>query len=141
MHHDDDDQPVRLTTDEIGLMREIVKWRKSRVRHGLQETEFVKRNVYGAPHWIEYITRCEVWFDRKNEHPMAIRRDGETWSDVVPTQSFTEAVDLLVAYGYLPARFSTAYRSGWEAVGQSMARPLSDDLTRDISDLEPAVKR
>ena len=31
--------------------------------------------------------------------------------------SITEAVDVLVALGIAPARFSTAYRAGWDAAG------------------------
>jgi hypothetical protein len=114
--HKDDDDPVRMTLDEIALMREIVWWRRNRVKHGLPETEFVKRKVYGAPYWTEYATGREVWFDpRGQEHALAIVRRKKAWPVRVPAESLTEAVDALVAYGLLPARFSSVYRAGWNA--------------------------
>jgi hypothetical protein len=41
----------------------------------------------------------------------------------LPVTTVTEAVDVLVALGFLPARFSSAYRSGWDkANGFALAR-------------------
>lgn len=107
----DVDEVRHMTTDEIALMREIVLWRRN---HGM---DFVRRRVYGAPYWKDYATKREVWFQFRDVNPLTVSRPGEygdeSW-DVVVT-SLTEAVDLLVAYGFLPARFSSAYRAGWRA--------------------------
>lgn len=111
----DDEQPRRMTTDEIALMREIVRWRRSqRDGAGLSTTEFVRRRVYGTPYWKDQRTGREVWFNPTHEDPMSIIRARGEWGDVIPTSSVTEAVDILVAYGFLPARFSSAYMVGWD---------------------------
>lgn len=46
-------------------------------------------------------------------------------------RSLAEAIDLLVTLGILPARFSTAYRAGWDAVHSIIGVP-----NEHIADLE-----
>lgn len=97
-----------MTTEEIALMREIVQWRKN------HDIDFVRRiNPYGAPYWKDYRTGREVWFQPKYAVPLSIGTKHESYS--VLAESLAQAVDLLVAYGYLPQRFSSAYRAGWHA--------------------------
>jgi hypothetical protein len=117
----DTDARPRMTVEDIALMREIVKWRRN---HGV---DFVRRRVYGAPYWKDYATKREVWFQPREVNPLTVVRPceygTELWDVVAP--SLTEAVDLLVAYGFLPARFSSAYRAGWIARGV-WERPYRD---------------
>lgn len=106
----DVDERVRMSVDEIALMREIVKWRRS---NGI---DFVRRiAVYGSPYWKDYRTGREVWVLPGGEPPLSVVAGGEEWSQTMPACTFTQAVDMLVALGYLPPRFSAAYRAGWDA--------------------------
>ena len=105
----DSDARPRMTADDIALMREIVQWRKN------HEIDFVRRRVYGSPYWVDYRTGREVWFEYQNVYPLAIRKEKGGWSDSIPARTLTEAVDVLVALGFLPPRFSSAYRAGWHA--------------------------
>lgn len=115
MIHDEEDPPVRMTPAEIGVMRQIIAWRKA------NRVDFVRRDVLGmyweAPYDLKRRGRDEVAYDNKMTAALGIsmRRgwsDNYKWYEVA---SFTQAVDLLVAFGLLPARFSTAYRAGWDA--------------------------
>ena len=127
-----------MTVAEIALMREIVRWRKN------HDIDFVRRAVYGAPYWKDYRTGREVWFQRNQEHPMSLVADRAAWPATAPADSLAQAVDLLVAYGYLPQRFSSAYRAGWDALlaNQRETFPLRADDERAIrrNARRPAVK-
>jgi hypothetical protein len=52
--------------------------------------------------------------------------------------SIAEAVDLVVALGIAPARFSTAYRAGWDAANRYAAVAHYGDAYRTV---RPAVRR
>ena len=110
----------RMTVAEIALMREIIAWRKA------HEIDFVKRRVYGAPYWKDYRTGKEVWFESEEEQSMALVAGRDVWAVHISAESVTQAVDVLVTFGYLPARFSSAYRAGWHA-----AQQWYDDQARD----------
>jgi hypothetical protein len=94
----------RMTVREIALMRAIVKWRKA---NGVEvpgpqsyrnhDGRLVTRTAYFGPAEIGVAPRYGVTIEWHRVH------------------SFTNAVDLLVALGYLPARFSSAYAAGWHA--------------------------
>jgi hypothetical protein len=107
----DEDEPVRMTVEEIGLMREIVRWRRN------HDIDRVRVRKLGWDYWVRYgfngKTREEVWpeFARGT---MALT-GGPDDPRSVPVASLTQAVDVLVACGFLPARFSSAYRQGWNA--------------------------
>jgi hypothetical protein len=107
----DVDEVRHMTTDEIALMREIVLWRRN------HDVDFVRRRIYGSPYWTEYRTRRQVWFHHREGVQLYVSRPAElgheSWG--VQATSLTEAVDLLVAYGFLPPRFSSTYRAGWHA--------------------------
>lgn len=100
----DHDKP-RMSVAEIALMREIVRWRKA---HGWLY------QFWGA-RWVESRSGRAVTYESgdgevgvtPNYHIRNYR-----W---YPVESVTQAVDVLVAFGYLPARFSSAYRAGWDA--------------------------
>jgi hypothetical protein len=103
------DETRRMTVGEITLMREIALWRRS---HGV---DFYRERRIGR--WVE-------WTDIANDRNVVCENTGESGfshgtryyiHDRVDVQSVTQAVDVLVALGYLPARFSSAYRAGWHA--------------------------
>lgn len=110
-----DDDRRRMTTDEIALMRAIITWRKA---HGI---EFVRRQVMGT-YWVDVFgrtgakQRCvAIELRHSPSAPMGVCAglyDSYTW---LGAETFTQAVDVLVAYGYLPQRFSSAYGAGWHA--------------------------
>jgi hypothetical protein len=107
---DTDTETQRMSTDEIALVREIVWWRRN---HGI---DFVRRiNPYGAPYWKDYRTGREVWYQAREQNPVSVVADRDAWPVVIHEGSVAQTVDVLVAYGYLPARFSSAYRAGWHA--------------------------
>jgi hypothetical protein len=108
----------RMTVAEIALMREIVRWRKN------HDIDFVRRIVpYGAPYWKDYRSGQQVWFQPKEASPLVVVAGRYGDVSTVPANSVAQAVDALVAYGYLPQRFSSAYREGFDngRAFQSMA--------------------
>jgi hypothetical protein len=129
----------RMTTDEIGLMREIIAWRKA------HEIEFVRRRVMGT-YWVDSFGRTgpkrrSVAIELSHDTTPVMGLCHEQYASHVwyAVDSFTQAVDVLVAYGYLPARFSSAYRTGWDMVlllGQLGEGGPIDHLLKDA---EPAA--
>lgn len=118
-----DETARRMTVNEIALMRAIIAWRKA------HEIEFVRRRVMGT-YWVDAFGRTgpkrrgvAIELKHSPDAPLGLCVGSYTWH---PAESFTQAVDLLVAYGYLPARFSSAYRAGWHA-----AQQWYDDQARD----------
>ena len=94
----------RMTVAEIALMREIVTWRR------VNSYAYVPRMWYsGGPE-----APGVAWDFAAGQVGVTPRLDlvQLQWHDV---DSLTQAVDVLTALGYLPARFSSAYRAGWEA--------------------------
>lgn len=100
----------RMSLDEVALLRELVRWRRN---HGvdydfagatlrLADGRTIAWNTYSALHWPR---AGEVGVRDCRLRPL-------TWHEV---ESVTQAVDVLVALGYLPARLSSAYRAGWDA--------------------------
>jgi hypothetical protein len=127
----DTETPVRLTADEIALMREIVGWRRN------HEIDFVRRIIpYGAPYWKDYRTGREVWFEYRTGNSVSVVADGGEWPVQIPAGTLTQTVDVLVAYGYLPQRFSSAYRAGWQAskVWHGVGAADSDEFRRLFHD-------
>lgn len=118
--------PWSISVADIALMRQLIAWRKSA---GVE-----LRPERGA--WVDMTKpfrggqRTITWADR-DQWPNG---DGEVGfaSDYVTEQitwvrvsSLTEAVDILAAKGYVPVRFSSAYKAGWEA-GEEDAEHGSD---------------
>jgi hypothetical protein len=98
----------RMTAAEIGLLKEIVRWRRS------HDGEYVYT-------WSRYrlIDGKSIAWLRVDSHATCMKigvsadfyREPFTWHRV---RTIGEAVDLLVALGYLPMRFSSAYRAGYD---------------------------
>jgi hypothetical protein len=100
----------RMTVEDIALMREIVRWRRA-------------NGINYVPDWSRYRASTRdgssvAWttLDIPRDDPMV----GVTHDYLAPYEwhrvhSFREAVDLIVALGFLPQRFSSAYRAGWHA--------------------------
>lgn len=136
---DVEEAPAKLTISDIALMRQIIAWRKA------EGIDFVKRKVYGAPYWVRYggtgAGRQEVWHQPKGQHSLVMvtdwcpRSEGDDDYQSVDPASFKQAVDVLVAFGYLPARFSTAYRDGWSE-GHFLG--LTDSTCEGHPDVRPA---
>lgn len=104
-----DTDQARLTTDEIHLLREVARW-----CHHMGVSYDARNMEWTDPHGpsVYLLTR-----DTECDIPTALgvrrKADGErSWYDA---ESVAEAVDILVAIGFLPSRFSSCYRDGWEA--------------------------
>lgn len=102
-------EQAKMTIDEVALLRELVKWRRN---HGadydfqgatlrLADGRTIAWNTTSALHWPR---AGEVGVRDCRLRPLV-------WHEA---ETVTQAVDVLVALGYLPARFSSAYRAGWE---------------------------
>lgn len=113
-----DDDKVTMTAQDIAVMRQIIAWRKA------NEIEFVKRRVYGAPYWVDTLGRTgprrrsvtvEIDHYDFGPNPLGLAPSGRDLFTWIPASSFGQAVDVLVAYGYLPMQFSSVYREGWDA--------------------------
>lgn len=122
-----DERPV-MTVKDVALMRQIVAWRKA------NEIEFVKRRVYGAPYWIDTFGRTgprrrSVTVDVKHYSadyeltPIGLDSRDHALFTWLPAASFRQVVDVLVAYGYLPVRFSSAYTAGAETGREDIEHP------------------
>lgn len=101
----------RLTLDEIAVLREVVKWRlRSDVGADFDfSSPGYRLNGGRAFMWLKpgsQATCMKIGVTPKYSKAESV------WHKVT---SVTQALDLLVALGYLPARFSTAYRAGWDA--------------------------
>lgn len=118
----EDEETRRLTLDEIALLREIVKWR--RTKGTVFSLTCGGRGFGGAPgfaewrDWTNGQSRSVAW-DRPGEsnfEQVGMSRDSrrQSYTYFAP-ESVGQTVDILVAYGFLPQRFSSAYRAGWEA--------------------------
>jgi hypothetical protein len=98
----------RMTVAEIALMRELVWWRKA---NGVQYWR--ARHPLGR--FVSWRTRDrEVVWEPSEERPLGYGHPRQT-AEWVKAETLTQAIDLIVALGYLPARFSSAYRAGWHA--------------------------
>jgi hypothetical protein len=109
----DEAEWVRMTVDEIAVMREIIKWCKA---EGVEETYAARWEAKKEISWSPNARRARAVDLDLRWHGLRVALGGElshTWRDV-PARTFTEGVDMLVALGFLPAQFSSAYRAGWE---------------------------
>lgn len=101
-----------MTLDEMAVLRELARWRRSKghdyvVGHGLTPTYRLADG--GAICWLgpkSQATCMKIGVTKDYGRIMLV------WHRV---ESVAQALDMLVVLGYLPARFSTAYRAGWEA--------------------------
>jgi hypothetical protein len=128
----------RMTADEIALMRAIVVWRRA------EGVDFWRaRDVLGR--FVQWSAagrgalQVSVDLMRGDDGPYALMQAGRKGVlggiKLADDYGFTQAVDMLVALGYLPARFSSAYRAGWNA-----AHACLDASNEEISDVEFALE-
>lgn len=106
----------RLTVEEIALLREVSRWRRN---HGVNFFQWRPGVGFGAfTEWYRYDGRKRrtVSYEPKTG-AVLVDRDyyGGGALRELPVRTVTETIDCLVALGYLPPRFSSAYRAGWHA--------------------------
>lgn len=102
------DTPQRMTLAEIALMRVIVHWRRA---NDIEYVPLFSRYCGENNRTVAWTTLGAQLAPRVGVTPN-YHRALLVW---YPVTTVTETVDMLVALGYLPARFSTAYRAGWDA--------------------------
>lgn len=134
-----DETARRMTANEIALMREIIAWRKE------HEIEFVRRRVMGT-YWMDTFGRTgparrSVAIELKHswDAPMGLCDGRDSYYAWLAAESFTQAVDVLVAYNYLPARFSSVYRKAWDMVLLLGHLGESGPIDHLLKDAEPAA--
>lgn len=103
-----------MTTDERRLLLSVFRWAYA---EGFELTTAYHRWTRRGP--IEH--RWGVSLEDPESPRLLIWR-GRTNGRDYWVASIAEAVDLLVTLGILPARFSTAYRAGWDAMGRYSVR-------------------
>lgn len=132
---DEETEVRRLTVEEIALLREVSRWRRG---HGVNFFQWRPGKGFGVmTEWKCWVDDETAWTgrglrgrrqinvtyepDRSGAHEPGPRvvvtknyYGGENFL-ALPTITVTETVDCLVALGYLPPRFSLAYRAGWHA--------------------------
>jgi hypothetical protein len=118
------DEDVRVSVlaneQDVHLLREIAQWRRAQ---GVSFFQWRRtgRNFGAFTEWNrrEGKRRINVAYEPGSEsrYPrLSVTSDYKRESvQELPVRTVTEAVDVLVALGFLPARFSSAYRSGWDA--------------------------
>lgn len=118
-----------MTPQDIALLREIVKWRR--------ENGYELVNRHGARYYrtpggqtLSWEPYDDISFPRHSisigigwgDHPTRLSIHRVMWH---PVRTLQEAVDLAVAFGRLPARFSSAYRAGWETGREDIEHPVA----------------
>lgn len=101
-----------MTLDELAVLRELARWRRNHgheyvVGHGLTPTYRLADG--GAICWLgprSHATCMKIGVTRDYGKVLLV------WHRV---ESVSQALDLLAMLGYLPLRFSSVYRAGWEA--------------------------
>jgi hypothetical protein len=124
-----------MTPAERSLLLALFRW--ARAEGGLE---------YGRSSWWGNRTgpRAQWWnvdYDVGDEYLTV-------WYGTMPkakpyyVASVTQAVDLVVALGIAPPRFSTAYRAGWDAHIDAASGITGGTITRDeFRGAYPAVRR
>lgn len=127
-----------LRPEEIGLLKEVARWRRA---NGVTYFQWRPGKGFGV------MTEWKLWIGTGRERKVAnvtyepardwhgARLAGTTdyYGSVdfkeLPANTVVEAIDMLVVLGYLPVRFSSAYRAGWNAAA-AMVRAAGVDLVR-----------
>lgn len=117
---------------DVHLLREIAKWRRG---HDVTFFQWrpTGRNFGAFTEWKQFRNTADgrVQFNVSYEpggewrYPRLSVTSNYKRESVqeLPVRTVTEAVDVLVALGFLPSRFSSAYRLGWDkANGFAQAR-------------------
>lgn len=99
-----------MTRAEQALLLQLFRWAR---------TEGVRLD--GAMRWGSpppHRWGIDFW-KGLDDRDLFVWREGRVVGTNYPVASITEAVDLLVTLGIVPARFSTAYRAGYNAANQA----------------------
>lgn len=110
----------RMTVEEIRLMRAIVRWRRA---NGVDLRAW--RGCWVLP------DGSQISYETTDPAEVAHEPQGRGGLQWIRVRSVTQAVDLLVALGYLPARFSSAYRAGWHAAEVWHGTWINDEYQQD----------
>jgi hypothetical protein len=140
----EDEERVPLSEQDIALLREIARWRQANGVNYFQWRPGVGFGAFTEWYRREGKRRADVSYDPRSR-TVTVTRDyyGDGRLPVLPTGTVTETIDCLVALDYLPSRFSSAYRRGWDARlnVDATARELGEwDALHYASDKLPAVK-
>ncbi|WIM97815.1 hypothetical protein ACTOB_001369 [Actinoplanes oblitus] len=111
-----------MTRAERGLLLELFRWAR---------TEGVRRD--GAMRWTSpppHRWGVDFW-NGMDDRDLQVWREGQMVAANYRVTSIAEAVDQLVALGIAPAKFSTAYRAGYNAAmrAHQIARSVPDKLS------------
>jgi len=115
---------IRADARDVALLRQIVAWRKA-AGYDLDFSN-ARYRVPGGP-WIGWERHDVTGHPEPIELGLhsGVRGDGIRRVRVI---DLTEAVDVAVAFGYLPPRFSSAYRAGWNAQHESRRIACRDGI-------------
>jgi hypothetical protein len=121
-----------MTPAERSLLLALFRWART---EGL---------VWGGANWVSGTgpdgQRWGIDYDPGDEYLYIWR--GRVVARRYWVASIAEAVDLVVALGIAPARFSTAYRAGWDAHIDAASGITGGTITRDaFRGIYPAVRR
>ena len=128
----------RLSMDDIALLCEISRWRRN---HGVSYFQWRPGVGFGPfSEWKRYgdnglqinVSYEPDRTDSDDPRPhVAVTKNyyGGEFAHL-PYGTVTQIVDMLVALGYLPPRFSSAYRAGWHAAEVWHHRWLPNDPCR-----------
>jgi hypothetical protein len=132
-----------LTVDEIALLREVARWRRANGVSYFQWRPGCRIGVFTE--WYRYDGRKRETLSyepgSESRCPQVVVTHAYYGGEdkVLPVETVTQAIDVLVALGYLPQRFSSAYRAGWNASGSLIG--VGNDVIADLeAKLEPAVR-
>lgn len=127
---------MAMSVQEIALLKEVARWRRANDVRYFQWRPGVGFGVFTE--WkkdVDRKTQINVSYepDRSGEEELRPRllvtRDyyGGDEFQVLPVTTIEQAIDVLVALGFLPPRFSSAYLAGWRA-GETWA---ADQMFRE----------
>jgi hypothetical protein len=117
---DEDEQPQRMTVDEIAVLREVARWRRNhdvaffQWRPGVGFGPFTEWRAWLNDDAAGQRRRVSVVYTPTDSVVEVVRHNGKEGFQLIPCRTVTEAVDMIVALGLLPPRFSSAYLKGWQ---------------------------
>jgi hypothetical protein len=140
MRHEDDEEPRKLTLPEIALMHEVVRWRRDNdVTFYLHAAGTGFAGAYGFGEWQRRSDGKKALVAFERERPDSLSFAFDSGYQAIGVETVIQAVDILVAVGILPARFSSAYRAGWDARNEATDADGALDLIT-WPELAPAVE-
>lgn len=137
------EQQRGLEPADVALMRAIVIWRREQGSFGDSRVEFSTNRGWGG--FLSWKETYPVPIRERREVAVEVAHRGSvdpedyprqlrlSWSEpkrgemhltcTMEPRDLTEGVDILVALKFLPARFSSAYRAGWDTAMQELEHP------------------